>query len=136
MSDLTHSVVDGLYLFNQSPAHLGYTLDEFNRYFVYPLLAGKARIFYEGDRPIGLVTWVWLTDEESDGFLNLDWSPSEETYARDEGEQLWGVEFIAPYGHARQIMRAMRNTSRDLYGDVPVNWRRFYDPHKKHTRRL
>lgn len=136
MSDFSDTVLDGLFLFNQSDAHLRYSLSEFNAYFVFPLLHDKARIFYDGDKPIGLVTWVWLTDDEAQGLLDSTWSPSEETYARDEGDQLWGIEFIAPYGHTRQIMRSMRTLSKELYGDAPVNWRRYYNPNKRHTRRF
>jgi len=59
------SVLDGLYLFNQSPSHRGYTLVEFQHYFlVFPVLHQKARFFYEDGKPIGLVTWCWLTEEE------------------------------------------------------------------------
>lgn len=134
MTNTAKAVVDGLYLFNQSDAHLVYTLAEFNSFFIYPLLAGKCRIFYDGDKPIGLVTWAWLTDEEAEAFLNMDWQPEEATYSRDRSDQLWGIEFIAPYGDARKVMREMRKISKHLYGDTKCNWRRLHDPYTKHTR--
>lgn len=129
-------VVDGLYLFNQSPQHRIYTLDEFNTYFIHPLLADKCRLFYEGEKPIGVVTWAFFTDEEAEDFLNMDWEPPEEVYSRNDGDQLWGIEFIAPFGNARQVMRAMRGISKDLYGDRACHWRRLHDPHKQHKRRF
>lgn len=128
-------VVDGLYLFNQSPAHLNYTLSEFNHFFIFPLLHGKARIWYDGNRPVSLGTWAWFTDEEADDFLNDRWIPPEEVYRRDRSDQLWGVEFIAPFGHARQTMRNLRRLTVETYGpDTAVHFRRLHKPNTLHKR--
>jgi len=76
----SQSVVDGLYLFNQSDNHSVYTLQEFNRYLIYPLLHDKLRIFYEHGKPVSLVTWVWFTDQQSEWFLDETYEPVEEDY--------------------------------------------------------
>jgi len=131
------SVVDGLYLFNQSPSHRGYTLVQFQHYFLLPLLHEKVRIFYDGDKPVALVTWCWLTEDESRRFLGEALCPAEEHYARQTGDQLWGVEFIAPFGHARRVMREMKKYSQQQYGHgETVHWRRLSAPNKVHKRRF
>jgi hemolysin-activating ACP:hemolysin acyltransferase len=129
--DSSKAVVDCLYLFNQSPDHRIYTLTEFNSYAIYPIIHNKIRIFYDQDKPISLVTWCWFTNEQSDLFLQEEYEPVESDYVRTNGDQLWGIEFIAPYGHARKTMKQMKSICCELYGNNNiVHWRRLHSPDK------
>ena len=136
---LQKAVLDSLYLFNQSEDHRLYTLSEFNHYGLFPLLHSKARLFYENDKPVGFVSWAWLTEEEADEFLSEMWMPSEEVWKRpdviDDRYQLWGIDFIAPYGHSTKVMRGMMKHSQSVLGKrIPAHWRRFKQPYKVHTK--
>ena len=58
-------------------------------------------------------------------------------YAKEnpDGHELWGIEFITPYGHASKVMRLIRKEHKELYGTTTkVNFRRFYDRNRIHTR--
>ena len=71
----------------------------------------------EKDKPVGLVTWCWMSSTNSSNFLQDNYHPSEEDFQFDdvEGKELWGLELIAPYGHTRQVMRLIYNEiGRDL----------------------
>ena len=136
---LQKAVLDSLFLFNQSPDHRLYTLVEFNHYCLFPLIHQKSRLFYNGDKPIGFVSWAWLTEEEATEFLSERWMPSEEVHKRpdviDDQYQLWGIDFIAPYGHSTKVMRGMMNHSQSILGKrVPAHWRRFKQPDKVHKK--
>ena len=136
---LHKAVVDCLYLFNQSEDHRLYTLSEFNHYCIFPLLHKKARLFYDGDKPVGYVSWAWLTEDEVEKFLSQMWVPSEDVWKRpdiiDDRYQLWGIDFIAPYGHSTKVMRGMMKHSQTILGKrVPANWRRFKQPDTVHTK--
>ena len=136
---LQKAVLDSLFLFNQSPDHRLYTLVEFNHYCLFPLIHQKARLFYNGDKPIGFVSWAWLTEEEVQDFLSERWMPSEEVHKRpdiiDDHYQLWGIDFIAPYGHSSKVMRGMMQHSQSTLGKrVPARWRRFKQPDKVHQK--
>jgi len=123
------ALVDALYLFNQSEEHLGYCLFEFNAYLVYPLLNDKLVMFYEDGKPVGLVTWAFLSDDKAEQFAEDAYMLEESDYWREDDDQLWGIEFIAPYGHARQIMKAMKQVYQDRY-DIPkrsVHWKRLHN---------
>lgn len=120
----TKSVVDGLYLFSHSEYHNLYSVWEFQAFWLTPVLAGKARVFYDNDKPVALVTWCFLSEQEGRDFLEDRFIPSEAEYARNDGDQLWGIEFIAPFGHASKAMRGMRELCHVLYGNRPVLWRR------------
>jgi cytolysin-activating lysine-acyltransferase len=131
------AVTDSLFLLNQSPDHRLYTLAEFNHYAVFPILHNKMVIHYEGERPVGLVTWCWLDSEQSQLFLDEQYNPEEVDYARSTGEQLWVIEFIAPYGHAMRIFRDMISLSKSTYGsDVDIHWRRLSQPSRLHKRKV
>ena len=134
-----NTVLDCLYLFNKSEFHRLYTLADFNSYGLSPLIHKKAHLFYDGDAPIGFVSWVWITEEEATDFLSEKWIPNEEVWARpdtiDDRYQLWGVDFIAPFGHTTKVMRGMIQHSQTVLGQrVPANWRRFKQPDKIHTK--
>lgn len=134
-----NTVLDCLYLFNKSDDHRYYTLVEFNHYCLFPLIHNKAHLFYENDKPVGFVTWAWLTEEEASEFLSEMWMPSEEVWKRpdviDDRYQLWGIDFIAPYGHSTKVMRGMMKHSQSVLGKrIPAHWRRFKQPYKVHTK--
>ena len=136
---LQKAVLDSLFLFNQSPDHRLYTLVEFNHYCLFPLIYQKARLFYNGNKPIGFVSWAWLTEEEAQDFISERWMPSEEVHKRpdviDDQYQLWGIDFIAPYGHSTKVMRGMMKHSQSILGKrVPAHWRRFKQPDKVHIK--
>ena len=136
---LQKAVLDSLFLFNQSPDHRLYTLVEFNHYCLFPLIHQKARLFYNGSKPIGFVSWAWLTEEEAQDFLSERWMPSEEVHKRpdkiDDQYQLWGIDFISPYGHSTKVMRGMMKHSQSILGKrIPAHWRRFKQPDKVHKK--
>lgn len=138
---LQKAVVDSLYLFNQSPDHRLLTLVDFNHFLIFPLTNGKARLFYDEDRPIGLVTWAWLTSEESAALLADSFMPSESVFQRDISDELWGLDFIAPFNPGRPVIRMMMKdtyqaATSHLSQDFKVHWRRFKQPSCRHTRRL
>ena len=119
-------VVDGLKLFSLSDFHKNYTLREFTHYFLYPLKHKKIRFFYEDNKPIGLVTWCFLSNKKSDAFFEDKYVVQEEDYMADQGDQHWCIEYIAPYGDALKVARGMQKHFRNLYpGYHKTNWKRF-----------
>jgi len=133
--EMKKAVLDSLFLLNQSPQHLQYSLSDFNRYIMYPIMHDKIRIFYDSnEKPIALVTWAWLGDGLAESFLEGDYALEEEDYIPIGGPQLWGIEFVSPYGGALQVMREMRKVSHSLHGKGhKVHWRRLSNPTKPHT---
>ena len=138
--DKNKAVLDGLRLLEVGDIHSKYTPNEVISYLLYPIEHNRLRLYYIGDKPVGLVTWCWLSPTKANRFLNDEYTPTEEDYALENpGEyyQLWGIEFIAPYGHTRQVMRSLRVLHKELYGTTnQVHFRRFYDRHKLHRRTL
>mgnify|MGYP000844834207 FL=1 len=135
--DKYKAVLDGLRLLEVGDTHSKYTPQEIISYLLYPIEHNRLRLYYIDNRPIGLCTWCWLSPTKANLFLNDRYTPTEEDYSLENpgGDyQLWGVEFIAPYGHTRKMMRTLRNEHKELYGTTKVHFRRFYDRNKLHRR--
>ena len=136
--DNNKAVVDSLELFRQSEWHRGYDVEDVFRYIIAPIKHNKLRLYYQGDKPIGLITWCWLDKEAGEKFLTFNYLITEKDYVSDNKEELWGIEFIAPYGHAKQIMNLNRKEYKETYPDrnEKVHWRRLSDPTKRHTKKV
>lgn len=135
--DKYKAVLDGLRLLEVGDTHSKYTPQEIISYLLYPIEHNRLRLYYIDNRPIGLCTWCWLSPTKANLFLNDKYTPTEEDYSLENpgGDyQLWGIEFIAPYGHTRKMMRTLRNEHKELYGTTKVHFRRFYDRNKLHRR--
>lgn len=133
--DKYKAVVDGINLLQLGETHLTYTPSEVNTFLLLPIEHDKIRFYYEGDKVVGLITWCWLSTTKSNLFLKDEYVPTEKDYKQDTSDDLWGMEFIAPFGHTRKMMRSIRKTTTELYGTAnQVHFRRFYNRNKLHKR--
>ena len=133
--DYSTALSHGIELFRQSKWHKDYNVEDIYRYLVSPIEHNRIRLYYEYDKPIGLVTWCWLSKEDGKKFLDNNYYITDKDYVSDKDEELWGIELLAPYGNARQVMRLIRKEHADVYRrSEKVNWRRLHEPNKRHTR--
>ena len=128
---------DGRFLFLRSPYHKNYGPDEIQAYLVAPCKKNAIRLYYRNDRPIGMVTWCWLEPDKAEQFLKFEYLPVEEDYEKRPNTELWGLEFIAPYGDGKHIFKAIKEEYKNVYGEEEtVRWRRAKDPLKVHKKRF
>ena len=136
-------VRDGIRLLHTAGGpHSKYTPEEVFHYLLLPMESGKARFYNKEDgTPHAFATWCFLTPEKAELFLQDKYTPQQEDWVIDEPSedlQLWVIDFVAPLGNVRQIVRDLRNTHKELYGTTnnTVYFRRFYDRHKEHKRTI
>lgn len=134
----SEALVHALELFRASPSHSKYNVNDIYTYLQLPIKQHCIRLYYENNKPVGLITWCWLSDTDAELFLQDKYHPQEQDYTLDTpmSKQLWGMEFIAPYGHARQMMRSIKYTTEELYGPQKVHWRRFHSRDKIRSKRF
>ena len=133
--DNNKAIVHSLELLHQSETHKDYNVDDIFRYIVAPVKHNRIRLYYSGDKPIGFITWCWLEKEDAKKFLTFDYYITEKDYVDDTKGELWGIEFIAPYGNARELMRLIRKEHSSVYNkNEKVNWRRLHNPTARHTK--
>lgn len=104
-----------LWLASKTPNFSKMRLNAVVRSFELALSSGDFRIYRTGDgQPLACVCWVWLSEDteeraiaalssDVDGGADLD-------AALIGGDRLWFYNFIAPFGHARQVVRDLRRT--------------------------
>ena len=136
-TDNNKALADGLELFRQSKWHKIYHVDDIYRYLIAPIKYNRIRLYYQEDKPIGLISWCWLDKEAGKRFLKSEYYITEDDYVSEDKEELWGIELIAPYGHTRQIVSKLRREHQQTYKrKEKINWRRLHDPAKRHIREL
>lgn len=96
-----------VWLYSLSPIHRDWPISGIHRWLLPPLLNKQYRIYHRGTRPVGFVTWAWLSPKVEAAFVqntrNLkpgDWT---------SGDRLWSIDFIAPFGDAKHIIKDLRN---------------------------
>lgn len=135
--DKYKAIGDSLELLTRGDVHAKYTPQEIISYLLLPINNNRIRLYYQDSKPIGLVTWCWLPPDKANLFLEDKYSPTNEDYLLENpgpDYQLWGIEFITPYGHAHKVMKAIRKEHKEMYGTTKVHFRRFYDRNRLHRR--
>lgn len=90
-----------------SDVHRQYLIDDIGAMFLPAIHLNQFRLYKNKDGdPIGLVTWAFLSDDldkkYQKGGIKLgleDWK---------SGNTIWIIDFIAPYGHVKQIVKDLR----------------------------
>ncbi len=107
LSNRLHLIGSITHLMINSTLHQRYKIVDLVERFIPSLIHNQFRYYEVNGSPIGFVNWAWLTDEIEQKFqtgnyvLSLtDWSG---------GEHLWFPEFVAPFGHARLIVKDLRS---------------------------
>lgn len=123
------NVLDGIYLFSHTEFANKVSVAEFCADYINPLTTGHAVLYYSEKAnglkiPAGLTTWCWFTNEEAEAFKRGEFNPSLEDYARESGDQLWGIWMLAPFGHLRPVWKQMSDHCQKLYGPQKVHWLR------------
>lgn len=110
MSDLKQLLAD-------SPYHCDISEDGIRRLIEAPIRHGKALVYQEEGQPKGFMTWAFLHPHQVDGYLNKTRKIKSIDFMRNEGE-LWFIDFIAPYGNTRKVVRAFQKEFQSLYPSI------------------
>lgn len=106
-------------LLAQSKLHRSWRVIEIERYVVPALQHRQYRLFYDkSGKPFGYVSWAWLTKEVEDRYLAggymlqpVDWTG---------GDRPWIIDWIAPRGGTRFIIRDLRSMRDTVWKRTPV----------------
>lgn len=124
---------EATFLFLNSPLHLRYAVHQLPTFILTPLRLAQYRMYRGPQGPVGFVAWAYLTAQAAGDYA----SQRRELTPQDwnAGNQLWFIEFVAPFGHGRRIVSDLRTNvfpratalslRRHTDGRVPavVGWR-------------
>lgn len=94
-------------LLGSSRQHLGYTVADIATHIATPIQLNQYLLFRQRNAPIAFVAWAHLTSEAGAAYaagtrelVPADWKA---------GDDMWFVEFVAPFGHGPRIVSALRS---------------------------
>lgn len=94
------------WLMSQSSLHKQFFISDLEWFVMTPVLLQQFRLFYDKDKPIGVVFWATVNEEVEQrlkvGTSRLrpqDWK---------SGNSLWVVEVIAPFGGAEEMVKDLK----------------------------
>ena len=103
-----------IWLMGQSDAHRDHSVADLHRVILPPVALQQYRIWEHDGYPVGFMSCGLFDEETEAGYLNGtrliqpdDWN---------KGEKLWLVDFIAPFGGVREILRDSRNHFIKMFG--------------------
>ena len=72
------------------------------------LLHGQSKLYFdEHQNPVGFATWAWL-DEEAKEQVLANTTPLNANQWKN-GDNLMFADFVAPWGHSREILNDLRD---------------------------
>jgi cytolysin-activating lysine-acyltransferase len=94
------------WLMSQSPLHKQLFISDLEWLVMTPMLLQQFRLFYDKDKPIGVLFWATVSEEVearlATGMSRMrpqDWK---------SGDRLWVVEVIAPFGGAEEMVKDLK----------------------------
>jgi cytolysin-activating lysine-acyltransferase len=95
-----------VWLMSQSGIHKSFFISDLEWFVMTPVFLQQFRLFYDKDKPIGVVFWGTVSDEVAvrlaEGTSKLrpqDWK---------SGDNLWVVEVVAPFGGAEEMVKDLK----------------------------
>lgn len=94
------------YLMMSSDLHKRYEIIDISERFIPSLIHDQFRYCEIDCQPLGFVNWAWLSDEVEEKFQTGNYALKLDEW--QSGNNLWFPEFIAPFGHARLMIKDLR----------------------------
>jgi len=102
------------WLMGQSDEHENYTVADIHRLILPPVAAQQFRIWEVESHPVAFLTWAMLNEDAEQGYLDGTRKLQPDDW--QAGKSLWLIDFIAPYGGVREIVREGRAHLRAIFG--------------------
>jgi|TARA_R110002020_G_scaffold48164_1_gene137362 cytolysin-activating lysine-acyltransferase len=112
------------WLMGQSDQHCSWTVDDIHRLVLPPIALQQFRIWEVESQPVGFMTWGFFTDEVEQGYLTGERKIQPDDW--QEGDQAYVVDFVAPNGGVREMVREGRDYLGNQYGPKVIfkGWRK------------
>lgn len=96
-----------LSLMSRSEIHRKWTVEDIGRLIIPAIIHNKIRFYVENGKMLGFTTFAFLSEEAEKGYLDGTRKLQPADFKGEEGN-MWFIDFVAPYGHTKQFVRALR----------------------------
>ena len=105
-------------LLAQSKLHRAWRVVEIERYIMPALHHKQYRLYYDKDgRLFGYVSWAWMTAETERRYLEGGYLMEPRDWVG--GDKPWFIDWIAPRGGTRAIIRDLKSQRDTLWHRIP-----------------
>jgi cytolysin-activating lysine-acyltransferase len=113
-----------------SDIHKSWTAHDLMRLFMTPILLNQYRIFYRDRRPVGFMTWALFGEDAVRAYV--DRYRKLQPMDFHSGDQVWVIDFVAPFGGTQGFVREMRKQISERYPVQKAHWiRNSQTPHRR-----
>lgn len=119
---------DIVMLMANSSTHKNFTVSDLMRVVLPPVQLDQYKVFREQNKPVGFVSWAWLTSTSAFGYVTRqrriqpsDWNT---------GNQLWIIDVIADGYSPIKIIRYLRDKFECVGGVEKAYWHTLKRPNK------
>jgi cytolysin-activating lysine-acyltransferase len=97
-----------VWLMSQSGIHKSFFISDLEWFVMTPVFLQQFRLFYDKDKPIGVVFWGTVSDEVA---VRLTEGTSKlRPQGWKSGDNLWVVEVVAPFDGAEEMVKDLKAT--------------------------
>ena len=96
-----------VWLLSYSQLHRDWPIGSIQQWIVPALLHNQFRIYRRAGKPKGFVSWAWMSKSVEEAYV-LDTS-SLRPVDWKSGERFWIIDFVAPFGDAKDIARDLKH---------------------------
>lgn len=96
-----------VWLYSCSKLHQNWAMGSIHKWILPALKHNQYRIYHRGDKPIGFVSWGWLSETVESNYARQPSSLKPDDWT--SGDRGWIFDFVAPFGDARYIVNDLRH---------------------------
>jgi cytolysin-activating lysine-acyltransferase len=97
-----------LWLYSMSEIHRKWPISAMHQWLLPALMHKQYRIYHQGKKPVGFVTWAYLSKEIEEAYVRSPGTLQPKDW--NSGDRGWMLDFIAPFGDAFRIGEDLKST--------------------------
>ena len=101
-----------VWVMSHSKLHSEWELASIHKWVVPAMVHQQFRLYKENDKPVAFVSWAYLSQRAENAYVRNTRALTADDWK--SGDRGWIMDFVAPFGHAKQM-------SRDLKYNIFVN---------------
>lgn len=95
-----------VWLYSMSELHRNWAFNSIHHWILPALQRKQYRIYHRGKKPVGFVSWAYLDAETEQAYVRKTTSLRSDGWR--SGDRLWLIDFIAPFGDAKEILKELK----------------------------
>ncbi len=97
-----------VWLYSMSEMHKGWPIHSIHQWLMPAVFHSQFRVYHRGVKPVGLVTWAWMSQEVEEAYVRNVRSLQPKDWK--SGDRGWILDYIAPFGDAFRIGEDLKNS--------------------------